>query len=95
MIRAMLLQGCASEIVAGTQYLRSYRPVSVLFFKCIKEHLRIKALLGTSEKALKTQIWIAVCTYIEAALIRDFGTHYFGYEAYPNIDYWLEWASCV
>ncbi len=33
-----------------------------LFFKWIKQHLRIKAFLGTSENAVKTQIWIAVCT---------------------------------
>ena len=32
-----------------------------LFFKWIKQHLRIKAFLGTSENAVKTQIWIAVC----------------------------------
>jgi IS4 transposase len=35
-----------------------------LFFKWIKQHLRIKAFLGTSENAVKTQIWIAVCTYV-------------------------------
>jgi IS4 transposase len=33
-----------------------------LFFKWVKQHLRIKAFLGTSENAVKTQIWIAVCT---------------------------------
>jgi len=33
-----------------------------LFFKWIKQHLHIKAFLGTSENAVKTQIWIVVCT---------------------------------
>lgn len=35
-----------------------------LFFKWIKQHLRIKTFFGTSENAVKTQIWIAVCTYV-------------------------------
>ena len=35
-----------------------------LFFKWIKQHLRIKGFLGTSENAVKTQIWIAVCSYV-------------------------------
>jgi hypothetical protein len=41
-----------------------------LFFKWIKEHLRIKAFYGTSEKAVKTQIWIAVAVYTLIAIIR-------------------------
>jgi IS4 transposase len=41
-----------------------------LFFKWIKQHLRIKAFLGTSENAVKTQIWIAVCTYVLIAIIK-------------------------
>ena len=41
-----------------------------LFFKWIKQHLRIKAFLGTSENAVKTQIWIAVCTYVLIASIK-------------------------
>ena len=41
-----------------------------LFFKWIKQHLRIKAILGTSENAVKTQIWIAVCTYVLIAIIK-------------------------
>jgi len=41
-----------------------------LFFKWIKQHLRIKAFYGTSENAVKTQIWIAVSTYILVAIIR-------------------------
>ena len=41
-----------------------------LFFKWIKMHLRIKAFFGTSENAVKTQIWISVCIYILIAIIR-------------------------
>jgi transposase len=41
-----------------------------LFFKWIKQHLRIKRFYGTSENAVKTQIWIAVSVYILAAIVR-------------------------
>jgi hypothetical protein len=41
-----------------------------LFFKWIKQHLRIKTFFGTSENAVKTQIWIAVCTYVLVAIVR-------------------------
>ena len=41
-----------------------------LFFKWIKQHLRIKSFLGTSENAVKTQIWIAVCTYVLVAIVK-------------------------
>jgi len=41
-----------------------------LFFKWIKQHLRIKAFYGTSDNAVKTQIWIAISTYILVAIIR-------------------------
>lgn len=41
-----------------------------LFFKWIKQHLRIKSFLGTSENAVKTQIWIAVCTYVLIAIVK-------------------------
>lgn len=41
-----------------------------LFFKWIKQHLRIKRFLGTSENAVKTQIWCAVCTYVLIAIIK-------------------------
>jgi IS4 transposase len=37
-----------------------------LFFKWIKQHLRIKAFYGTSENAVNCQIWIAICTYLLA-----------------------------
>ena len=41
-----------------------------LFFKWIKQHLRIKHFLGTSENAVKTQFWCAVCTYVLIAIIK-------------------------
>ena len=41
-----------------------------LFFKWIKQHLRIKAFFGTSENAVKTQIWIAVATYVLIAIVK-------------------------
>lgn len=41
-----------------------------LFFKWIKQHLRIKKFLGTSENAVKTQIWCAVSTYVLIAIVR-------------------------
>jgi IS4 transposase len=41
-----------------------------LFFKFVKQHLRIKSFYGTSENAVKTQIWIAVSTYVLVAILR-------------------------
>ena len=41
-----------------------------LFFKWIKQHLRIKAFFGTSENAVKTQIWIAVSVYVLIAILK-------------------------
>ena len=41
-----------------------------LFFKWIKQHLRIKAFYGTSENAVKTQIWIAVSVYVLVAIVK-------------------------
>jgi len=41
-----------------------------LFFKWIKQHLRIKAFYGTSENAVKTQIWIAVSVFVLVAIVR-------------------------
>ena len=39
-------------------------------FKWIKQHLRIKAFYGTSENAVKTQIWVAVSVYVLVAIVR-------------------------
>ena len=41
-----------------------------LFFKWIKQHLRIKTFFGTSENAVKTQVWIAVCVYVLVAIVK-------------------------
>ena len=41
-----------------------------LFFKWLKQHLRIKAFYGTSENAVKTQIWIAIAVYVLVAIIK-------------------------
>lgn len=40
------------------------------FFKWIKQHLRIKRIFGTSENAVKSQVWIAVATYVLVAIVR-------------------------
>ena len=41
-----------------------------LFFKWIKQHLRIKSFFGTSENAVKTQIWIAISVYVLVAILK-------------------------
>ena len=41
-----------------------------LFFKGIKQNLRIKAFYGTSDNAVKTQLWIAVCVYVLVAIVK-------------------------
>ena len=50
--------------------LYRYRWQVELFFKWIKQHLRIKAFYGTSENAVKTQIWIAISVYVLVAIIK-------------------------
>jgi len=42
-----------------------------LFFKWVKQHLRIKRFWGESPNAVKTQIWIAVCTFVLMAIWRQ------------------------
>ena len=41
-----------------------------LFFKWIKQHLRIKAFYGTTENAVKTQVWIAISVYVLVAIVK-------------------------
>jgi len=41
-----------------------------LFFKWIKQHLRIKTFFGTSNNAVKTQVWIAICFYVLVAIVK-------------------------
>ena len=50
--------------------LYRYRWQVELFFKWIKQHLRIKSFFGTSENAVKTQIWIAISVYVLVAIIK-------------------------
>jgi len=50
--------------------LYKYRWQVELFFKWIKQHLRIKTFFGTSENAVKTQVWIAVSVYVLIAIIK-------------------------
>lgn len=57
----------APEVIAA---LYRQRWQVELFFKWIKQHLRIKAFLGTSENAVKTQIWIAIATYVLIAILK-------------------------
>jgi len=41
-----------------------------LFFRWIKQHLRIKAFYGTSENAVKTQVWVAIAVYVLVAIVK-------------------------
>ena len=41
-----------------------------IFFKWIKQHLRIKAFYGTTENAVETQIWIAIAVYVLVAIVK-------------------------
>jgi hypothetical protein len=50
--------------------LYKYRWQVELFFKWIKQHLRIKAFYGTTENAVKTQIWIAITVYVLMAIVK-------------------------
>lgn len=57
----------AADVIAA---LYKKRWAVELFFRWIKQNLRIKHFYGTSENAVKTQIWIAVCVYVLAAIIK-------------------------
>lgn len=50
--------------------LYKYRWQVEFFFKWIKQHLRIKSFFGTSENAVKTQIWIAITIYVLIAIVK-------------------------
>ena len=50
--------------------LYRYRWQVELFFKWIKQHLRIKSFFGTSENAVKSQIWIAISVYVLVAIVK-------------------------
>ena len=50
--------------------LYRYRWQIELFFKWIKQHLRIKSFFGTSDNCVKTQIWIAITVYVLVAIVK-------------------------
>lgn len=57
-----------------------------LFFKWIKQHLRIKAFYGKTEIAVKTQIWVAIATYVSIAIMKKtFESETFGLRKSPCI----------
>ena len=51
-----------------------------LFFKWIKQHLRLKSFLGTSANAVMTQVWVALCVYLLTSLVKF--QNRVGYSAY-------------
>jgi IS4 transposase len=59
--------GIAAETVCA---LYKSRWQVELFFKWIKQHLRIKSFYGTSENAVKSQLWIAISVYVLVAIVR-------------------------
>lgn len=59
----------AQHLIGIARPLYAAEPIG-LDFKWIKQHLRIKAFFGTSENAVKTQIWIAVATYVLIAIVK-------------------------
>lgn len=67
--RLVLLTNCFSlDALTITQLYKARWQVE-LFFKWIKQNLRIKAFFGTSSNAVKTQVWIAVCVYVLVAIV--------------------------
>src|SRR5204863_7041479 len=76
------LQGCRDRQDAGVPHNQLALPALTicalyksrwrveLFFKWIKQHLRIKQFYGTSENAVKTQVWCAVATYVLIAIVK-------------------------
>jgi len=61
----------ASKLSSVLSLLYRYRWQVELFFKWIKQHLHIKSFFGTSENAVKNQIWIAISVYILVAIIKN------------------------
>jgi IS4 transposase len=66
----VFLTNNVSLLVATIAELYRYRWQVELFFKWIKQHLKIKAFFGHSENAVKSQIWIAVSVYVLVAILR-------------------------
>ena len=68
--RLVLLTNNFSIPALTVAALYRYRWQIELFFKWIKQHLRIKSFFGTSDNSVKTQIWIAVTVYVLVALVK-------------------------
>jgi Domain of unknown function (DUF4372)/Transposase DDE domain len=68
--RLILLTNNFSIPALTVAALYRYRWQIELFFKWIKQHLRIKSFFGTSDNSVKTQIWIAVTVYVLVALVK-------------------------
>lgn len=67
--RLVLLTNCFNLDALTITRLYKARWQVELFFKWIKQNLRIKAFYGTSANAVKTQVWIAVCVYVLVAIV--------------------------
>ncbi len=68
--RVVLLTNNFSLPALTVATLYRYRWQVELFFKWIKQHLRIKSFFGTSENSVKTQVWIAISVYLLVAIIK-------------------------
>lgn len=68
--RLVLLTNNFSIPALTVAALYRYRWQIELFFKWIKQHLRIKSFFGTSDNSVKTQIWIAITVYVLVALVK-------------------------
>ena len=68
--RLVFLTNCFTLPAITIAQLYKCRWKVELFFKWIKQHLRIKAFFGTTENAVKTQIWIAISVYVLVAIIK-------------------------
>ncbi len=66
----VFLTNCFTLLAITIAQLYKCRWQVELFFKWIKQHLRIKAFFGTSENAVKTQVWIAISVYVLVAIIK-------------------------
>lgn len=68
--RLVFLTNCFDLPALSIAQLYRCRWQAELFFKWIKQHLRIKSFYGTSHNAVKTQIWIAIATYVLVAILK-------------------------
>jgi hypothetical protein len=63
-------QFALSDAVVGVGITIAHDPQIELFFKWIKQHLRIERFYGLSENAVKTQVWIAISVYVLLAVVK-------------------------